>query len=241
MMRHVKTLQRALLKLGKVKESERLEAIETKVHHGTVIAIGGAEDKSFHGKILKKVFEVAGGHGIDVTLIPWASEKKDAGEIYKKIFSHFGAKTVFLLKDKSKEDALDAFERSALIFLVGGDQKRLLDTLDDLDLIKELRKFSEEGRTIAGTSAGASILGKHMPYYDDDKESVVYFEGLDLVPETIIDQHFTQRHRIKRLQYAVARFNIKGVGLSEDNAMGFINGKEIFRIGDDITVIDPTE
>lgn len=240
-MIHIKILQRALLKLGKVKESKRLGFIETKVHHGAVIAIGGAEDKTFHSKILKKVFEVAGGHGIDVTVIPWASEKKEAGEIYKKIFSHFGAKTVFLLKDKSREDALDALERSALVFLVGGDQKRLLNTLDDLGLIKELKKFSEEGRTIAGTSAGASILGKHMPYYDDDKEAVVYFEGLDLVPETIIDQHFTQRHRIKRLQDAVERFGATGYGLSEDNMVGFINGIEIFRIGDDITIISPTE
>lgn len=211
-----------------------MKAIET--NHGTVIAIGGAEDKSFHGIILNKVFEVAGSHGKNVTVIPWASQVKDAGEIYKKIFSYFGAKEVFLLNDKSREDALNAMRKSKLIFFAGGDQKRLLNTLGDLDLIKELKKFSENGRTIAGTSAGASILGKHMPYYDDDMEAVVYLEGLNLVPEIIIDQHFAQRNRIKRLQNAVEVFGLTGYGISEDSMVGFVAGKEIFRSGD-ITLI----
>ena len=60
--------------MGKDTESKRLEAIEDKIHPGAVIAIGGAEDKTYHGKILKRVFELAGGEGIDITVIPWASK-----------------------------------------------------------------------------------------------------------------------------------------------------------------------
>ena len=218
--------------MGKDIESDRLEGIEEKIHPGTVVAIGGAEDKTYHGKILNRVFEIAGGKGIDVTVIPWASNKKDAGEIYKKIFEHLGAKTVFLLKEKSRKDALYAFERSALIFLVGGDQKRLLDSLEHLDLIDEIRRNNKKGLVVAGTSAGASILGEHMPYYSEEEEKVLYYKGLNLVPASIIDQHFSQRHRIKRLQDAVERFsNITGYGIDEDTAIGFQDGKEIFQMG----------
>lgn len=228
----IKILKLALISLGRDIESDRLEAIETKIHPGYVIAIGGAEDKTYHGKILKRVFDVSGGRDIDITIIPWASDKKNAGEIYKKIFKHFGAKDIFLLKKKSRKDALYALERSALIFFVGGDQKRLLDALEDLDLIGEVERNNKKGLVVAGTSAGASILGEHMPYYSEEEEKVLYYRGLNLVPHTIIDQHFSQRHRIKRLQDAVDRFEgVTGYGLDEDTAVGFHEGEEVFQMG----------
>lgn len=239
MKKEMKILKLALISLGKDLELKRLEAIEDKIHPAPVIAIGGAEDKTFHGKILRKVFDIAGGDGIDITIVPWASEKKEAGEIYKKIFSHFGGKDIFLLKNKSKKEAKEAFEKSALIFLVGGDQKRLLHVFEELDLIHEIQKANKRGVVVAGTSAGASILGQHMPYYSDEEEKVVYFKGLSLIGGTVIDQHFSQRHRIQRLKDAVERFRpIVGIGLDEDTAIGFQDNKEIFRIGNgNITIL----
>jgi cyanophycinase len=232
MNKRIEILKMALKGLSKDLESDRLEAIETKVHPGAVIAIGGAEDKTYHGKILNRVFELAGGKGIDITIIPWASEKKDAGEIYEKIFKHLGAKDVFLLKEKNRKKSLKALEYSALIFFVGGDQKRLLDALEDLDLISEIQRYNGKGSVVAGTSAGASILGEHMPYYSEKEDKVLYYRGLDLVPNSIIDQHFSQRHRIKRLQDAVERFKgITGYGIDEDTAIGFQDGVETFQMG----------
>lgn len=226
-------LKKALKKImRKDIESDRFEAIETHSHVGPVIAIGGAESKTYNGEILNKVFQISGGKGIDVTIIPWASEKKSAGEIYHKIFKHLGAKNIFLLNEKNRKNALKAFEYSALIFLVGGDQKLLLDHLEDLDLISEIQRYNRKGVVIAGTSAGASILGEHMPYYSEEKEEVIYYRGLDLVTNSMIDQHFSQRHRIKRLQDGVERFKgITGYGIDEDTAIGFQNNKEIFRCG----------
>jgi len=231
-MRRIQILKKALAKIGKDTESKRLEGVEEKIHPGAVIAIGGAEDKTYQGKILNRVFEIAGGKGIDVTIIPWASEKKDAGEIYKKIFLHLGAKEIFFLKEKSRKKALHAFEYSDLIFFVGGDQKRLLDTLEDLELIEEIKKNNKKGLVVAGTSAGASVLGEHMLYYSEEEKKVLYFKGLNLVPNSIIYQHFSQRDRIKRLQDAVKRFEgTTGYGIDEDTAVGFQDGKEIFQIG----------
>lgn len=232
MKERIQILKKAFLRIGKNIESKRFEAIETNMQPGLVIAIGGAEDKSYHGKILNKIFDLAGGKGINITVVPWASGKKDAGEIYKKIFLHLGAKNIFLLKDKNRKSFLEAIDRSALLFFTGGDQKNLLDALDDLDLIKEIKNGNDKGLVIAGTSAGASILGEHMPYYSDEEESTIYFKGLNLVPNSIIDQHFSQRHRINRLQSGVKRFKeATGYGIDEDSCIGFLDGKEIFRIG----------
>lgn len=209
-----------------------LEDIEHNIHPGIIMAIGGAEDKSYHGKILKKFFELSGGKGINITIVPWASEKKEAGEIYKNIFEHFGAKKVFLLKEKTRDDFLNAIEKSTALFFVGGDQKKLLDHLNELDLIDEIRRENKVGLKIAGTSAGASILGEHIIYYSSKDDATMYFEGTGLVPETIIDQHFSQRGRIMRLKDAVDKFNnCVGYGVDEDTAIVFKNGKKILEIG----------
>lgn len=199
---------------------------------GPIMAIGGAEDKTQHGKILKKFFELSGGRDCDITVIPWASDKKSAGENYKKLFEDFGAKKVYLLKNKSRKEAIDAFERSASVFLVGGDQKRLLDTLKDLNLTKEFVKLHKSGKTIGGTSAGASILGEHMPYWSDVEEKMIYYKGLNLITKSIIDQHFTQRNRLKRLEDGVHRFkDAVGFGIDEDTAIIFQHGKKPAKIG----------
>jgi len=242
MKERIQILKKAFKKIGKDIESERLEAVENKSNAGLVIAIGGAEDKSFHGKILNRVFNLAGGKGINIVIIPWASESKDAGKIYEKIFSHLGAKEVFLLKEKDKEKSAKCIEDSALLFFVGGDQKRLLDVLEDMDLVDHIRSSNADGLVVAGTSAGASILGEHMPYYSSEEEKTLYFKGLNLVPKSIIDQHFSQRHRIKRLQNAVERFRgATGYGIDEDSCIGFLEGEEIFSLGTGSIMITPLE
>jgi cyanophycinase len=228
----IEILKRALIKMGKDTESNRLETTEDKVHPGPVIAIGGGEDKTYDSKILKRIFGLAGGKNIAITVIPWASKNKDAGEAYKKVFEHFGASSIFLLREKNRKEALDAFEKSSLIFFTGGDQKRLLDILEKLNLIDEIKRRNKNGVVIAGTSAGASILGEHMLYYSEKEERILYCKGINLVSNSIIDQHFSQRGRIKRLQDAVKRFDsVIGYGIDEDTAIGFQGGKEIFEIG----------
>ena len=209
-----------------------LEGVEHRIHPGMIMAIGGAEDKTFHGKILKKFFELSGGKGINITIVPWASEKKEAGDNYKNIFEHFGATKIFLIKEKSREKFIDAIERSAALFFVGGDQKRLLDELNKLDLIDDIKRENKVGLKIGGTSAGASILGEHMIYYSSEEDKTMYFKGADLVPKTIIDQHFSQRGRIQRLKDAIDRFSdCVGYGIDEDTAIVFQNGEKVLELG----------
>lgn len=228
----LKILKLALKNFSGDEALSELEGIEHNIHPGIIMAIGGAEDKSYHGKILKKFFELSGGKGINITIVPWASEKKEAGEVYKNIFEHFGATKVFLIKEKSREKFIDAIERSAALFFVGGDQKKLLDYLNELDLVNEIRRENKVGLKIAGTSAGASILGEHMIYYSSKNDATMYFKGTGLVPKTIIDQHFSQRGRIMRLKDAVDKFNnCIGYGVDEDTAIVFKSGEKILEIG----------
>ena len=199
---------------------------------GPVMAIGGAEDKTTHGKILQKFFELAGGKGCDITIVPWASDKPKRGKLYQKIFKSLGAKEVVLLDPKDREKALEAFDKSAAIFFVGGDHKKLLDILERLDLIKPIQNSNKGGALVGGTSAGASILSEHMPYWNDEEGKLHWYRGLALVPDSIIDQHYSQRHRVKRLEESVKRFEGSiGYGIDEDTAIIFEHNKEPVIIG----------
>ncbi len=199
---------------------------------GPVIAIGGSEDKTAHGDILQKFFELSGGEGSDIAVITWASRKSDAGKNYQKIFKSLGAKDVFLIKKHSKKESEDLLKRVAGIFFIGGDQMRLIKAIEELGLRKLIHSAHKSGTTIGGTSAGASILGEHMPYWDIDKEKMIYHKGLGLIPNSIIDQHFTQRHRQERLKDGVSRFKgITGYGLDEDTGLIFDGEKKPKKIG----------
>jgi len=108
-------------------------------------------------------------------------------------------------------------EEATCIWFGGGDQKRLLDTWSP-SLLKSFR-----GTAIGGTSAGASALGKIMPYQDNE---VI---GYGLI-NTIIDQHFTQRDRIFRLKKLCEKHKLLGIGIDEDTAL-IIKGKDYRVIG----------
>jgi cyanophycinase len=199
---------------------------------GPVMVIGGAEDKTTHSEILKEFFKLAGGKGCDISIVTWASRKSDAGKNYQKIFKSLGANDVFLIKKKDKEEAEDFMKRSAGIFFVGGDQMRLITAIEELNLKKIIHSCHKSGAAIGGTSAGASILGEHMPYWDLEKEKMIYHKGLALIPNSIIDQHYTQRNRVERMRDGVKRFKgITGYGLDEDTGLVFVKKKSPKKIG----------
>ena len=99
---------------------------------------------------------------------------------------------------------------------------------------------------IAGTSAGAMAMAKEMISGGSSTEAFIkgavqMSQGLELLPEVIIDTHFIQRGRFGRQSEAVAKFpNLLGIGLAEDTGLIIKNGKEFEVIGSGmIIVFDP--
>lgn len=96
------------------------------------------------------------------------------------------------------------------------------------DFIIELYRT---GGIIAGTSAGASVMGQIMLVGGENAESHkignwMMAPGLNLAKGMIIDQHFAQRGRIGRLLGAVAlNPGILGIGIDEDTAIIVEDGR----------------
>lgn len=102
--------------------------------------------------------------------------------------------------------------------------------------------------TLAGTSAGAAVMGLHMIAGGGSGESpnrslVDMTTGLGIIPEVIVDQHFHNRNRMARLLSAVASHTDKlGIGIDEDTCAMFEANGTFQVIGKGtVTILDTGE
>ena len=116
-------------------------------------------------------------------------------------------------------------EEAELIFFTGGDQLRITSLVGGTSIYDALKRASENGCMIVGTSAGASVMSDTMIVKGEDEESPRKFTlkmapGLGLLEGAMIDQHFAQRGRIGRLLTGIAQNpEVLGVGIDEDTAL----------------------
>lgn len=193
------------------------------------MVIGGAEDKVHGREILQAFFVRSGGNRARMAIIPCASrEPRAVSSRYTGIFEDMGAKDikVFDIRDRSEgEDPKwqEYLEDCTGVFISGGDQLRLCALVADTPLMEKLRLKVREGSIVlAGTSAGAAVMGHHMIAGGGSGESpnrslVDMATGLGILPELIVDQHFHNRNRMGRLLSAIASHPDRiGMGIDED-------------------------
>jgi cyanophycinase len=198
---------------------------------GLVMAIGGAEDKVRERLILRRFVEACGGPDANIVVLATASEFPETGERYADLFYGIAADTVEVLRIRSREDALDAgrevhdaLEVATGFFMTGGSQLRISSALGGTALAATLRRRHLEGMVVAGTSAGAAVLSKHMISMGESggtprRRLVQMAQGLGFTPDLVVDQHFRRRDRMGRLVTALS-YNPEplGVGVDEDTA-----------------------
>jgi cyanophycinase len=221
--------------------------------HYPVIVIGGAEDKVNGCDILTAFFQSAGGKMATIGIIPCASQEPSVvGDRYYQLFKGMGAKQVQILDIRQPKECdesrwLNLLASCTAIFLTGGDQLRLCDLIGGskfIAMIKERVKLGE--LVLAGTSAGAAIVGERMISGgisgDSPNRSLVDLtDGLGIFPELLVDQHFHNRNRMARLMSAIAANPDKlGIGIDEDTCAAFRDDRTFEVIGKGtITIIDP--
>ncbi|HEY9701598.1 MAG TPA: cyanophycinase [Allocoleopsis sp.] len=218
-----------------------------------ILVIGGAEDKVHGREILHTFFHRAGGPEAKIGVIPSASrEPAILGERYRTIFTEMGAKDIAVLDIRERQQSHNAeyqeyVKDCSAIFLTGGDQLRLCGLLADTPLMEKIRMRVKCGEiTLAGTSAGAAVMGHHMIAGGGSGESpnrslVDMATGLGMLPEIIVDQHFHNRNRMGRLISAIfAHPDRIGIGIDEDTCALFESDGVMQVIGKgNVTIIDP--
>src|SRR5579863_3119380 len=207
---------------------------------GALIAIGGAEDKVRERAILRYFLEVAGGPDASIVVIATASEVPETGERYADLFYSLNADSVEVLRIASREEALasgaearDLLEFATGAFITGGSQLRLSSALGGTAIAETIQTRHQAGMVVAGTSAGAAFLSRHMIALGDSgatprRRLVHLAPGLGLAPELVIDQHFRRRDRLGRLLTALSYSpGLLGLGIDENTAavVQSVNGK----------------
>jgi cyanophycinase len=207
---------------------------------GTLFIIGGREDRAGERAILRELAERIGSGKLVVATL--ASEFADERwEEYRRVFQELGVRRIeHLAIERSEAGAEEAqgcrLDDADALFFTGGDQLKITNKLGGTQASEQIANIFGRGGVIAGTSAGASAMGETMLVGGVIEgihrigDAVHMVSGLGLVKNLIIDQHFSERGRIRRLLAAVAlNPRMIGIGIDEDTAI-IVDGRERFRV-----------
>lgn len=220
-----------------------------------LVIVGGAEDRLQDRIILRKYVDYCGGTQGRIRVITAASgDPQGVWQSYRDVFMSLGVEDVQRLalddRDSAHQPALQAeILQADGIFMSGGDQSKLMDTLWDTPAYQSLHQSFHLNRCcIGGTSAGAAVMSRHMiaqgpAVLRPSKEAVDTDIGLGLLSQAVVDQHFSERRRLARLLSTLAmRPDLLGVGIDEDTALVIERGEAIEVIGKGtVTLVDPSQ
>lgn len=232
-----------------------LPAFAQSPRNGHLVIVGGAEDRLQDRLILRKFIEYSGGLNARLRLITAASSIPEVvAESYSNAFSELGVQDFAVLPLIDRDSAFAPALREDIlqsdgIFMTGGDQSRLMAAIWETPVLGALHQaFHFRGACIGGTSAGAAVMSRHMisqgpALLRPRKDAIDTDIGLGLLPAAVVDQHFSERHRLARLLSALAqRPDLLGVGIDEDTALVVERGRAIEIIGRGlVTLVDPSQ
>lgn len=220
-----------------------------------LVIVGGAEDRLQDRIILRKYVDYCGGSQGRIRVITAASgDPESVWQSYRDVFTSLGVQDVQRLALDDRASAHQPQLQAEIlqadgIFMSGGDQSKLMDTLWDTPAYQALHQAFHLNRCcIGGTSAGAAVMSRHMiaqgpAVLRPSKEAVDTDIGLGLLSQAVVDQHFSERRRLARLLSTLAiRPDLLGVGIDEDTALVIERGEAIEVIGKGtVTLVDTSQ
>lgn len=218
---------------------------------GTLIPIGGGEDKKDKKMVLTRMLKETGKNKPSVCVITVATNvPKEVRAEYRSAFKGLGiTKLTFIhfedRREAAKEKYLKKIKTCDAALLTGSNQLKLSSLLGGTKLMEVIRKryFDERKFVIAGTSAGAAAMSDTMIISGSSQDAMIKGEleltnGLELIDRVFIDTHFTERGRFGRLiQTVTCNPGVLGLGLGEDTAVVIYRGNEMEVIGSGLVVI----
>ncbi len=215
---------------------------------GSLFIIGGGNRSDALMKEMLRTAELKPNDYIIV--LPMASTIPDSGfkslsTQLKKIDNYQVRNFNFSKHDVKDKKWIDSLSSAKLIYILGGDQSRFMKSVLNTPVYEAIRQAYKNGSTIAGTSAGAAVMSKYMitgnqlqdTIYKETfnklwDKNIEFEQGMGLLENTIIDQHFLKRNRYNRLISALASHpDLVGVGIDESTAI-IVHGNKARVAGD---------
>ena len=225
--------------------------------HGRLYIIGGGERTD---EMLNELIYLSGirtdGY---MYVLPMASSVPDSAIIWaREDFSVTGIKKVsgfnFLKGEVPPEEKLDSLKNAKLIYISGGDQSRFMSVVLNTPVMEAIHSAYKNGSVIAGTSAGAAVMSRKMITGNQKKhletearfetieaDNIEIAEGLGMLTDVIIDQHFIFRQRLNRLvAAAIENPDQLCVGIDESTAILVEGDEALVRGNSQVIVIKPS-
>ncbi len=189
---------------------------------GTLLLCGGGE---LPQPIFDEFLERAGGDAARLVVIPTASksaEKLDPEEI-RALWKERGAPLVSVLHARSREEAdredfIAPLQQATGVWFSGGGQSRIARAYVGTAVERELAALLDRGGVVGGTSAGAAVQTRLMISGGNPRPRLG--QGFDLMPGSVVDQHFLERDRKRRLRRVLADHpGLVGFGIDEGTAL----------------------
>ena len=167
----------------------------------------------------------AGGSNARIVVVTTASATAgtEDEEQFEKPWNELDVAEVSLLHAVDQDEAewkesLAQVRSATGVWFVGGVQQRLIDAYVGTEFEAELDELLKRGGVIGGSSAGAAVQSR-VAIVGGSRRGIVD-TGFDLLPGTIIDQHFSERDRLTRLQQVVRKQKTRvGLGIDEATAL----------------------
>lgn len=192
--------------------------------------------------VIDRYFELAGGEKSRIVIITTASSLGGTPDAEAR-FAHWLERKPLSLQFLHTRDRSEAnkpeFSRMLVdatgIWFMGGNQNWLAEAYLGTLVEERCHDLLKRGGVIGGTSAGAAIMSKSM--IAGGRTAPVMASGFDLLPGTVIDQHFKKRNRQDRLMQALdLRPGLVGIGIDESTAL-VVRGRTLEVVGDsDVTL-----
>lgn len=203
---------------------------------GSLFLVGGGEIPQV---LRHHFFELGGGSEGNLVIIPGASISgtRDSWSEIVRPWLPLGWKRVDVLQpgrefaENSSQDWQELLQCANAVWITGGDQNQLFELFEaqGLNIEDQLLALILRGGAVGGTSAGAAIASKRM--IGGGQEIPEMVTGWDLLQNSIVDQHFTQRNRQVRLANAIQNHpDCLGVGIDESTAL-VVTGKQFSILG----------
>jgi cyanophycinase len=206
-----------------------------------LILIGGGPGRP--SAALKQFGDWAGQERGRILIVTWATAVPE--EVFQDLHDEFSEQFKGVI-DVSLRVPQTRVERQLFklqlasasgVFFSGGDQEKIMSAFtqeDGQDLLKAIEKAYHSGKVFGGTSAGTAVMSEFMITGSPKNGIVPLAKGLGFLPKSyIVDQHFSQRNRAKRLKQAQLQTSAAiAIGIDEDTALIVENRTSAWVVGE---------
>ena len=205
---------------------------------GSLIVVGGG---TVGPEIWAKFVQLAGGAAnANIVIVTTADEDSSIARgrsVEKDALEKLGVQQIRFLHTRDPKVAdTDSFvaplKKATGIWFRGGRQWKLADSYLNTHTQKEFDNLLNRGGVIAGTSAGATIIGSFMVRGDTKGNSIMVGDhtvGFGFMHNVAIDQHHLKRNRIfDMIDVIKTHPDLLGIGIDESTAI--VVQKDLFEV-----------